>query len=96
MCGVCGLFGGEPDWSSAAHHLPGAPGPTRRAERARQVQLMNEMLRPLSVRVSDWQGSAFLVAGPTGKQELADSLAHVWRAVQVLTGRIIDPLAASQ
>lgn len=92
---MCGLLGGEPQWSSGAHHLPGAQTPTRRAERARQVQVLNAMLRPLAVRVSDWQGCAFLVAGPTGKQELADSLGQVWHVVQSLTGRCIDPLATA-
>jgi hypothetical protein len=55
--------------------------------------VINDVLRPLQVRVSEWQGRSFLVAGPTGKQQVVDTLPHIWSAVQEMTGRSIDPLA---
>ena len=92
MCGVCGTFGGEEHWSSGAGRIGGASAPTRRAERAHRIRVINAALRPLRVRVSDWQGRSFLVAGPTGKQQVVDTLPHIWTAVQEMTGRCIDPL----
>ena len=48
----------------------------------------------MQVRVSDWQGRYYLVAGPTGKQQVVDSLPHVWAALQDVAGRSVDPLLA--
>ena len=93
MCGVCGTFGGEDHWSSGAGRIGGDLAPTRRAERAHSIRVINAELRPLHVRVSDWQGRSFLVVGPTGKQQVVDSLTHIWSAVQEMTGRCIDPLS---
>lgn len=93
MCGVCGTFGGEDHWSSGAGRIGGDLAPTRRAERAHRIRVINGALRPLHVRVSDWQGRLFLVVGPTGKQQVVDSLPHIWSAVQEMTGRCIDPLS---
>lgn len=93
MCGLCGTLGGAEHWSSGAGRIQGRDALTRRAERAECIRVLNAVLRPLAVRVSDWHGRSFLVASPTGKQEVADSIAHVWTAVQAMTGRRIDPLA---
>jgi hypothetical protein len=93
MCGVCGTFGGEDHWSSGAGRIGGDQALTRRAERAYRIRVINAVLRPLRVRVSEWQGRSFLVAGPTGKQQVVDTLPHIWSAVQEMTGRAIDPLA---
>jgi hypothetical protein len=46
----------------------------------------------LQVRVSDWQGRYYLVVGPTGKQQVVNSLPHVWTALQDVAGRSVDPL----
>jgi len=95
MCGVCGTLGGEEHWSSGAGRIQGNAALTRRAERAERIRVLNLVLRPTRVQVSDWQGRSFLVAGATGKQQVVDSLPHIWRAVQEITGRCIDPLAPS-
>ena len=92
MCGVCGSLGGEEHWSSGAGRIQGAAALTRRAERGRRITIINRVLRPARVTVSDWQGRFFLVVGPTGKQQVVDSLPHIWQAVQDITGRCIDPL----
>lgn len=93
MCGICGTLGGEEHWSSGAGRIQGGEGLTRRAERAQRVRILNQVLRPLNVRISDWHGRSFLVVGSTGKQQVVDSLSHIWRAVQEMTGRCVDPLA---
>ena len=95
MCGVCGSLGGEEHWSSGAGRILGDSAPTRRAERARRIRVINRALLPLRVTVSDWQARLYLVAGPTGKQMVVDSLPHIWQAAQEITGRGLDPLAPS-
>ena len=93
MCGVCGSLGGEEHWSSGTGRIQGESAPTRRAERAKRIRVINRALLPLRVTVSDWQGRLYLVAGPTGKQMVVDSLPHIWQAAQEITGRSLDPLA---
>jgi hypothetical protein len=93
MCGVCGSLGGEEHWSSGAGLIQGEHVLTRRAERAKRIRVINRALLPLRVTVSDWQGRMYLVAGPTGKQTVVDSLPHIWQAAQDMTGRSLDPLA---
>ena len=94
MCGVCGALGGEEHWSTASGRLQLDDAPTRRAERGRRIRIINEVVRGLQVRVSDWQGRCYLVAGPTGKQQVVDSLPHVWAALQEVARRSVDPLLA--
>jgi hypothetical protein len=94
MCGVCGALGGEEHWSTASGRLQLDDAPTRRAERGRRIRIINEVVRGLQVRVSDWQGRYYLVAGPTGKQQVVDSLPHVWAALQEVARRSVDPLLA--
>lgn len=91
MCGMCGNFGGDEHWSVG--RIQGDEALTHRAERSHRIRVINQVLQSSRVRVSDWQGRLFLVLGPTGKQQVVDSLSHVWQAVQDMTGRCVDPLA---
>ena len=96
MCALCGILGGAEHWADA-HPRPGAftrnTGPLeRRRERARRVDQANLLLRPLGLALSDWQGSAFLLATRTGKTEIAGDLAHLWTSAEGLLGRVVDPL----
>lgn len=93
MCGVCGSLGGEEHWTSGSGRIQGDSAPTRRAERAKRIRIINKVLAPTRMTVTDWQGRFYLVAGPTGKQQVVDSLPHIWQAVQEMGGRNVDPLA---
>ena len=86
MCGVCGLLGAADDWSGGVQRHSRGAANTRRADRAERIRVLNRVLRPCAVQVSDWQGQSFLVCGATGKQQIADSIAHVWRCVEEMTG----------
>jgi hypothetical protein len=44
------------------------------------------------MRLDDWQGAQFVLAGPTGRQEVVDSLPQAWDAAARMRGRPIDPL----
>ena len=96
MCALCGILGGAEHWADA-HPRAGAftrnIGPLeRRRERVRRVDQANVLLRPLGLILSDWQGSAFLLATLTGKTEIVADLAHLWASAEGLLGRAIDPL----
>lgn len=96
MCALCGVLGGSEHWADA-HARPGTftrnTGPLeRRRERARRVSHANRILGPFGLGLSDWQGSAFLLATRTGKTEIVDNLTHLWAAAEKLLGRPLDPL----
>jgi len=93
MCGVCGMLGGEEHWTaeSARPEVFGA-GRTRRAERLHRAATANRILTLFGLRLDDWQGTSFVLSGPTGKREIVDALPAVWEAASRLLGRKIDPL----
>ena len=92
MCGVCGVLGGRRHWSAGAGVHDGAVTPTQRAERAQLARLLDRITQRRAVRVSTWTGTSFLVSGPTGATEIAETLADVWRALDRLAARPVDPL----
>lgn len=87
MCGLCGLLGEDMHWSD-----PLGDGPPRRRERLRRVAAINRVLAPFRLSVSDFQGSAYLLQGATGRQELASGLEQLWSQAQAMLGRPLDPL----
>jgi len=93
MCGVCGVLGGEEHWTakSGRPEVFGA-GRTRRAERLHRAAAANRILTLFGLRLDDWQGSAFVLSGPTGQREIVDTLPAVWAAAARMRGRTIDPL----
>ena len=87
MCGLCGLLGEGIHWSDPlADELP------RRRERLRRITAINRVLAPFRLSVSDFHGSAYLLQGATGRQELASGLDSLWSQVQTMLGRPLDPL----
>src|SRR5208282_2761096 len=88
MCGLCGLLGGA-HWTDES--VGGDALPARQA-RLRRVALLNRVLQHYRLRVDDWQGAALSVRGPTGRTELADSLADLWPKAEAAAGRTVDPL----
>ncbi|MGO4726706.1 MULTISPECIES: hypothetical protein [unclassified Inquilinus] len=93
MCGVCGVLGGEEHWTaeSARPEVFGAAR-TRRAERLHRAAAANRILGLYGLRLDDWQGSAFVLSGATGRREIVDALPAVWAAAAQMLGRPIDPL----
>jgi len=87
MCGLCGLLGEDIHWSDPlGDELP------RRRERLRRIGAINRVMAPFRLSVSDFQGSAYLVQGATGRQELASGLDELWSKAQAILGRPLDPL----
>ncbi|MCE4053331.1 hypothetical protein C5U62_09745 [Pseudomonas protegens] len=87
MCGLCGLLGEDVHWSDPlGDELP------RRRERLRRIAAINRVLAPLRLKVEDFQGSAYLLLGATGRQELASGLEQLWSLAESMLGRPLDPL----
>lgn len=87
MCGLCGLLGEDIHWSDPlGDSLP------RRRERLRRISAINRVLAPFRLTVSDFQGSAYLLHGATGRQELASGLDELWAQAAAILGRPVDPL----
>jgi hypothetical protein len=97
MCALCGVIGGNPHWtdgsarSGAYNRTPTTP--ERRRERQERVLIVNRVLQPFRMTLSDWQGSAFLLSTATGKSEVVEDLSHLWVVAERLSGRECDPLA---
>jgi hypothetical protein len=96
MCSLCGVMGGNEHWTDAAAR-PGVftrnvERLDRRRERTRRVSAANRVLAAFAMSLSDWQGSAFVLATRTGKSEMIEDLGHLWPAAERLSGRVCDPL----
>jgi len=91
MCALCGVLGSADDWTART----ATADRTRRASRQDQVRVANAVLKHFRLRLDDWQGTAYLLAGPTGKSEAVGDIASVWEAAGRMLGRPIDPLDAS-
>nr|WP_019365740.1 hypothetical protein [Pseudomonas luteola] len=87
MCGLCGLLGEERHWSDPL----GDELPWRR-ERLRRIKAINHVITPFRLSVTDFQGSAYVVQGATGRQEIAHGLDQLWRSAELILGRPLDPL----
>jgi hypothetical protein len=92
MCGACGLLANGSDWLDRADDVqPGRSRLTALAERQRRIALVNRLLEITGVRIRE-QGRQLVVRGPTGRTMIVTDLAHVWAAVDVLGGPLLDPL----
>jgi hypothetical protein len=56
------------------------------------VRAANAVLKVFAMRLDDWQGSALVLSGATGRREIVDTLPQVWEAAGRMLGRPIDPL----
>lgn len=97
MCEVCAVFGIGRHWTDAGNladaALPAASIARYRTERRRRVQLINRLLRPTGVVVTDWDGESFWVGRHDGRGERATDLAQIWPIAERLAAAPIDPLA---
>ncbi len=98
MCGACAVLNNAPDWIDRVGNPDGighGENLTRGAERQWRVHLVNLLLRPTRMRLSDLANNLSL-QGPTGRVEIVEGLAHVWAAADRLSSALVDPLDPEQ
>jgi hypothetical protein len=92
MCGLCGVFGNEDHWTDGASLGGGTRPRTRRHERLHRFALANRVLAHYGLKLSDWQGSSYVLATRTGRTAMVDHLAALWPVAAQLSPRPCDPL----
>jgi len=94
MCALCGVFAGESHWTDVTVGGTDSGGRTRRHERLHRVAQANRILKQYGLKLSDWQGSAYLLGSQTGQTAIVPSVAAVWPEAERLRKQSIDPLDA--
>jgi hypothetical protein len=94
MCGLCGVFLSEAHWTDVTVGAAGSGTRTRRHERLHRVAQANRILKQYGLKLSDWQGSAYLLSSQTGQTAIVPSVAAVWPAAECSRKQSIDPLDA--
>ena len=96
MCSLCGVLGPAGHWSDRASNPRAFKNDdaalTPRRERLHRVAILNRVLAPYGIKVSDWQGSAYLLTTRTGRTEVVDHLQAIWPVAEAMTKRACDPL----
>jgi len=92
MCGLCGVFLTETHWADGSVANVQDGGRTRRHERLHRVAVANRVLKHYGLKLSDWQGNAYLLSGQTGQTSVVASIAAVWPVAEQLRKRPLDPL----
>src|SRR5258708_40061539 len=92
MCALCGVFLGEAHWTDMPVGATGSGARTRRHERLHRVAQANRILKQYGLKLSDWQGSSYLLGSQTGQTAIVSSVAAVWPAAERLRRQSIDPL----
>ena len=92
MCGLCGLLGADMHWTDGTVTRADDAARTRRQERLTRVALVNRLLGRYRLKLSDWQGTAYVLTSGTGRTEIVPDLTALWRAAETISGRKFDPL----
>lgn len=102
MCLLCSEFATRVHWSEQAP-APGGADPTRveaghegvgirLRQRYRRLDIVNQLLRSLGLKVYDWNGAKYVVDDHKGNVTLVDDLGGIWGVVETRLGRRLDPL----
>ncbi|PAU78268.1 hypothetical protein [Halomonas salipaludis] len=89
MCGLCGLLDDGGHWGDPLASDAGRPA---RQQRLLRLKALNRVLGYYRLTLSDFHGSGSLLTTPTGKQAMVANLDDLWRQVEALGGRRLDPL----
>jgi hypothetical protein len=88
VCGLCGALGAGDHWSSGGGTVAlGTPA----AERYRQADVVNGVLRLYGLRLKVWN-DRYMLHGRTGKSVVVGHMGQLWPLAEGLAGVAIDPL----
>lgn len=96
MCSLCGILGGRGHWTERASSPEVFAGSdehqTSRRERQHRTRILNRVLAPYGLSISDWAASQYVLKTATGRSVLVPDVGALWPAAEALIGRALDPL----
>jgi len=104
MCILCGELWTDEHWAEVAAEAPGALGDVvaleihvdrrgrRLRERAERARLFGILLTDYGLKLQDWEGSSYILRDPKGNTAVIHDLAALWKEVERMVGRPLDPL----
>ena len=96
MCSLCGILAGRGHWTESATNPEVFAGRsevhTVARERQHRARILNVVLAPYGLSVSDWAASRYLLRSRTGRSALAGNLNELWAEAEKMLGRPCDPL----
>ncbi|EOW2079406.1 hypothetical protein ACNZ70_003804 [Vibrio mimicus] len=95
MCGLCGMLNVEEHWLVANSIESSKRGDVRLRLRRERINVINHWLASTNIKVSDFYGSAYVLANLTGRQELISDIGQLWKTVDSMSNCNIDPLDES-
>ena len=98
MCILCGELVSSFHWSDM--NLDGQKATIsvnenareRKRARLKRVKLLNEILRFYGLKITDWQGSKFVLSDKKGQSLIVNDLGDLWDKARDLAKRDIDAL----
>ena len=99
MCALCGVLTDGPHWTEAGTDAGQRGdmviGRERFLEQVYRVKLINRVLEPYGCTAEAWAGNQYIVRNKSGGgSTVVPNLPLLWQAVEDLTKRVADPLAA--
>lgn len=99
MCILCGELITQIHWTESASEkmkkstiVVGEHQGSRKRNRLHKVQLLNQIFAHYGLKLSEWQGSKFILRNRQGKVALVHDLGALWPAVEEMMGKPLDPL----
>ena len=91
MCGLCGMLNVEEHWLVANSIESSNSGDVRLRLRRERIDVINQWLALTNIKVSDFCGSAYVLANLTGRQEIISDIGQLWKTIDRMSSCNIDP-----
>jgi hypothetical protein len=99
MCIFCGDFIANVHWTEiktdTMEIIVGDLQRFRQQSRIERVQFINKILVLYQLKLTDWNGSKFLLSDLKGNMSIVHDLGTLWAEVEKLNGYAIDPLSTN-
>ena len=96
MCAFCAVFVGIPHWTEIGTNAGEAErvtgGHDWRLDRAYRIKLVNSVIGYFGCKVEDWMADKYIVRSQRGTTEIVDYLPQVWKVVETISHKPVDPL----
>ncbi|MGE7839194.1 hypothetical protein ACQKNX_00250 [Lysinibacillus sp. NPDC093712] len=99
MCIFCGDFIANVHWTefkedATSEIIVGDLQRSRQQSRIERVQFINKILVLYQLKLTEWNGSKFILSDLKGNTSIVHDLGTLWAEVEKLNGYAIDPLSA--